>query len=164
MSDSSFRGMTPVAARSSMVPESVTLTDAAASHYGLAHRKIRLRIVTRHPLPEFHFLAPFDPQDPQCFAKLQSFVHAHMVSRSKRSGQTVVLPPSVSPEALHFQMDNFEVPFDDSEILRDGDTIEVHMDQSATESAAVNAAQSARRSSSYARLVLLVATASSTKA
>lgn len=65
-----------------------------------------------------------------------------MVSRSKRSGQTVVLPPSVSPEALHFQMDNFEVPFDDSEILRDGDTIEVHMDQSATESAAVKSEHS----------------------
>ncbi|TKY89616.1 hypothetical protein EX895_001401 [Sporisorium graminicola] len=143
MSDSSFRGITPVTARSSMVPESVTLTDAAASHYGAVHRKIRLRVVTRHPLPELHFLAPFDPHDPQCFVKLQSFVHAHMLARSQRTGRTVTLPPLFNAEALQFQMDNFEVPFDDPEILRDGDTIEVHLDRSvpATEAAEAEATE-----------------------
>uniref|UniRef100_V5ENR6 Uncharacterized protein n=1 Tax=Kalmanozyma brasiliensis (strain GHG001) TaxID=1365824 RepID=V5ENR6_KALBG len=129
MSDSSFRGMTPVTARSSMVPESVTLTDVSPSRSGGA-RKIRLRVVTRHPLPEFHFLAPFDHHDSQCFQTLQAFVHTHLLTRSRRSGQSSQLE-STGPAALQFQMDNFEVPFDDPEILRDGDTIEVHLDQSA---------------------------------
>ncbi len=40
---------------------------------------------------------------------------------------------SAKADALRFQMDKFEVPFDDPEILRDGDTIEVHLDQEAVE-------------------------------
>ncbi|KAJ9474143.1 hypothetical protein PHBOTO_004225 [Pseudozyma hubeiensis] len=128
MSDDPSRNMTPVAARSSIVPsESITLrTLPPTSHFSSGHRKLRLRIITRHPLPEHHFLAPFDPNDSQCFAKLKHFVHAHLMARSKGVGQSEVME-NIAQDALEFQMDSFEVP-NDPEILRDGDTVEVVVD------------------------------------
>ncbi|GAC99643.1 hypothetical protein PHSY_007246 [Pseudozyma hubeiensis SY62] len=128
MSDDPFRNMTPVTARSSVVPsESITLrTVSPTSHFSSGNRKLRLRIVTRHPLPEHHFLAPFDPNDFQCFAKLKHFVHAHLVARSKGAAQSGLMD-GITQDALEFQMDSFEVP-NDPEILRDGDTVEVVVD------------------------------------
>ncbi|SNX85767.1 uncharacterized protein MEPE_04476 [Melanopsichium pennsylvanicum] len=120
MSDSSFRGITPVTARSSLPPESVAFLGRS--------NKIRLRVVSRHPLPEHHFLAPFDYHDAECFQKLQRFAHSHLLARTKVLGHDKILQ-NTSSEHLVFQMDSFEIPFDDPEILRDGDTIQVHLDQ-----------------------------------
>ena len=101
-----------------MIPESVPSLYAGSI---APPRKLRLRIVTRHPLPELHFLAPFDPTDATCFTKLQAFIHAHLVAKVRHKVDMS------GPEKLRLQMDDFEVTFDDPEILRDGDTLEVYI-------------------------------------
>ncbi|SPO28396.1 uncharacterized protein UTRI_04793 [Ustilago trichophora] len=115
MSESSFRGLTPVTA-----PESIF----SSSH----SRKLRLRIISRIPsLPGLQFLAPFDPSNNDCFGALQRFVYSHLLSRSKISG---VMEAS-RWERLRFWMDGFEVPFDDADIVRDGDVLEVQLGEEA---------------------------------
>ncbi|KAJ1024996.1 hypothetical protein NDA18_004282 [Ustilago nuda] len=87
-------------------------------------RKIRLRIVTKSPLPELHFLAPFNYDDgSHAFQKLQRSVYSHLESRG---GEGAGMERWRS-EQLVFMMDTFEVPFDDPELLRDGDLVDVYL-------------------------------------
>ncbi|SAM84779.1 uncharacterized protein UBRO_06008 [Ustilago bromivora] len=87
-------------------------------------RKIRLRIVTRYPLPELHFLAPFNyDHGSHAFEKLQRSVYSHLKSRGGEGGGM----ERWGNERLVFMMDSFEVPFDDPEVLRDGDLVDVHL-------------------------------------
>ncbi|GAK68273.1 uncharacterized protein PAN0_060d6514, partial [Moesziomyces antarcticus] len=105
------RSLTP-AGRSSLAPSS------------LPARKIRLRIVTHSP--PLHFLAPFNPDDPHCFEALQHFVHAQLVRRTRDDDERIELE-SVGQEGVGFEIDGFDVPFDDPDIVRDGDTLTVRL-------------------------------------
>lgn len=118
MSERSFRS-TPIT-RS----ESVTFTDTSSLPPHSRGRKIRLRIVTRNPLPELQFLAPFNYDDSEAFQLLQRFVRCHIQNKGKEKRETW---EAIKEEDLMFVMDGFEVPFDDPDILRDGDVVQVRL-------------------------------------
>ncbi len=103
-----------------------SLTPAARSlaPSDLPPRKIRLRIVA--PTPSLQFLAPFSHDDPDCFASLQRFVHAQLIKRARDADERSELENG-GWEELAFEIDGFDVPFDDPDILRDGDTLHVRL-------------------------------------
>lgn len=107
-------------------PESIASTSRLGG-------KIRLRVASKEPLPPVNFLAPFDQNDPDCFGELRFFICNHLVDRSRGPAESDWLLDDVTPANLRLQMDDFEIPFGDPEILRDGDRIEVHANEAAAQ-------------------------------